>query len=103
MRLLMVCIVTVAGYAGDVWPQQPAPPDHPWRTAPNNGEFEKAPIYLSRFSTYLSDLCTGCHVRFMPHPRNMAPGDGTCPSAMVHLLESFVQSSAPHDAFECSS
>lgn len=26
----------LGGYAGDVWPQQPAPPDHPWRTAPNN-------------------------------------------------------------------
>jgi formate dehydrogenase len=27
----------LAGYAGDVWPQQPAPEDHPWRTMPNNG------------------------------------------------------------------
>ncbi|KAJ3281689.1 formate dehydrogenase (NAD+) [Borealophlyctis nickersoniae] len=26
----------VAGYGGDVWDVQPAPPDHPWRTMPNN-------------------------------------------------------------------
>jgi formate dehydrogenase len=25
----------LAGYAGDVWYPQPAPPDHPWRTMPN--------------------------------------------------------------------
>ena len=24
------------GYSGDVWPQQPAPPDHPWRTMPRH-------------------------------------------------------------------
>jgi formate dehydrogenase len=27
----------IAGYAGDVWFPQPAPPDHPWRTMPWNG------------------------------------------------------------------
>jgi formate dehydrogenase len=27
----------LAGYAGDVWFQQPAPADHPWRTMPYNG------------------------------------------------------------------
>ena len=27
----------LAGYAGDVWYPQPAPPDHPWRTMPNHG------------------------------------------------------------------
>lgn len=27
----------IAGYAGDVWYPQPAPPDHPWRTMPFNG------------------------------------------------------------------
>ncbi|MBS6362822.1 NAD-dependent formate dehydrogenase [Burkholderia sp.] len=27
----------IAGYAGDVWFPQPAPPDHPWRTMPYNG------------------------------------------------------------------
>jgi formate dehydrogenase len=27
----------LAGYAGDVWFPQPAPPDHPWRTMPYNG------------------------------------------------------------------
>jgi formate dehydrogenase len=27
----------LAGYAGDVWFPQPAPPDHPWRTMPHNG------------------------------------------------------------------
>jgi formate dehydrogenase len=27
----------LAGYAGDVWYPQPAPPDHPWRTMPYNG------------------------------------------------------------------
>lgn len=27
----------LAGYAGDVWYPQPAPPDHPWRTMPWNG------------------------------------------------------------------
>ena len=27
----------LAGYAGDVWYPQPAPPDHPWRTMPHNG------------------------------------------------------------------
>jgi formate dehydrogenase len=27
----------LAGYAGDVWFPQPAPQDHPWRTAPNHG------------------------------------------------------------------
>lgn len=27
----------IAGYAGDVWFPQPAPPDHPWRTMPFNG------------------------------------------------------------------
>jgi formate dehydrogenase len=27
----------LAGYAGDVWFPQPAPPDHPWRTMPNQG------------------------------------------------------------------
>src|SRR3954470_16200302 len=27
----------LAGYAGDVWFPQPAPPDHPWRTMPNHG------------------------------------------------------------------
>jgi formate dehydrogenase len=27
----------LAGYAGDVWFPQPAPNDHPWRTAKNNG------------------------------------------------------------------
>jgi formate dehydrogenase len=27
----------LAGYAGDVWYPQPAPPDHPWRTMPNQG------------------------------------------------------------------
>jgi formate dehydrogenase len=26
----------LAGYAGDVWYPQPAPPDHPWRTMPNH-------------------------------------------------------------------
>jgi formate dehydrogenase len=26
----------LAGYAGDVWYPQPPPPDHPWRTMPNN-------------------------------------------------------------------
>jgi len=26
----------LAGYAGDVWFPQPAPKDHPWRTAPNH-------------------------------------------------------------------
>ena len=26
----------VAGYAGDVWYPQPAPPDHPWRKMPNH-------------------------------------------------------------------
>jgi len=26
----------LAGYAGDVWFPQPPPPDHPWRTMPNN-------------------------------------------------------------------
>ena len=27
----------LAGYAGDVWFPQPAPKDHPWRTAPHHG------------------------------------------------------------------
>jgi formate dehydrogenase len=27
----------LAGYAGDVWYPQPAPPDHPWRHMPNHG------------------------------------------------------------------
>ena len=27
----------LAGYAGDVWFPQPAPPDHPWRTMPYHG------------------------------------------------------------------
>lgn len=27
----------LAGYAGDVWFPQPAPADHPWRTAPHHG------------------------------------------------------------------
>lgn len=27
----------LAGYAGDVWFPQPAPPNHPWRTMPFNG------------------------------------------------------------------
>jgi formate dehydrogenase len=27
----------LAGYAGDVWFPQPAPPDHPWRTMSHNG------------------------------------------------------------------
>lgn len=27
----------LAGYAGDVWFPQPAPPDHPWRTMPKHG------------------------------------------------------------------
>jgi formate dehydrogenase len=27
----------LAGYAGDVWYPQPAPPDHPWRTMPHEG------------------------------------------------------------------
>ncbi len=27
----------LAGYAGDVWFPQPAPPDHPWRTMPHDG------------------------------------------------------------------
>lgn len=27
----------LAGYAGDVWFPQPAPQDHPWRTAPHHG------------------------------------------------------------------
>jgi formate dehydrogenase len=27
----------LAGYGGDVWYPQPAPPDHPWRTMLNNG------------------------------------------------------------------
>jgi formate dehydrogenase len=26
----------LAGYAGDVWDPEPAPPDHPWRTMPNH-------------------------------------------------------------------
>jgi formate dehydrogenase len=26
----------IAGYAGDVWDPEPAPPDHPWRTMPNH-------------------------------------------------------------------
>ncbi len=26
----------LAGYAGDVWYPQPPPPEHPWRTMPNN-------------------------------------------------------------------
>lgn len=28
---------TLAGYGGDVWFPQPAPPDHPWRTMPHQG------------------------------------------------------------------
>lgn len=28
---------TLAGYGGDVWFPQPAPPDHPWRTMPRQG------------------------------------------------------------------
>jgi len=27
----------LAGYAGDVWFPQPAPPEHPWRAMPNHG------------------------------------------------------------------
>ena len=27
----------LAGYGGDVWFPQPAPPDHPWRTMPHHG------------------------------------------------------------------
>jgi len=27
----------LAGYAGDVWYPQPAPPNHPWRTMPHHG------------------------------------------------------------------
>lgn len=27
----------LAGYAGDVWYQEPAPADHPWRTMPDHG------------------------------------------------------------------
>jgi formate dehydrogenase len=27
----------LAGYAGDVWYPQPAPPDHPWRSMPHHG------------------------------------------------------------------
>ncbi|MFD4898997.1 NAD-dependent formate dehydrogenase [Streptomyces sp. NPDC058411] len=27
----------LAGYGGDVWYPQPAPPDHPWRTMPHHG------------------------------------------------------------------
>lgn len=27
----------LAGYAGDVWYPQPAPPEHPWRTMPHHG------------------------------------------------------------------
>jgi formate dehydrogenase len=27
----------LAGYAGDVWYPQPAPPEHPWRAMPNHG------------------------------------------------------------------
>jgi len=27
----------LAGYAGDVWFPQPAPPEHPWRTMPHEG------------------------------------------------------------------
>ncbi|MGH3566019.1 MAG: NAD-dependent formate dehydrogenase [Pseudonocardia sp.] len=27
----------LAGYAGDVWYPQPAPPDHPWRVMPHHG------------------------------------------------------------------
>ncbi|WP_026119841.1 NAD-dependent formate dehydrogenase [Nocardiopsis ganjiahuensis] len=27
----------LAGYAGDVWFPQPAPPDHPWRSMPHHG------------------------------------------------------------------
>lgn len=27
----------IAGYAGDVWYPEPAPPDHPWRSMPFNG------------------------------------------------------------------
>jgi formate dehydrogenase len=27
----------IAGYAGDVWFPEPAPPNHPWRTMPYNG------------------------------------------------------------------
>ena len=27
----------LAGYAGDVWYPQPAPPEHPWRTMPHQG------------------------------------------------------------------
>ncbi|QYN35234.1 NAD-dependent formate dehydrogenase [Pseudonocardia sp. DSM 110487] len=27
----------LAGYAGDVWYPQPAPPDHPWRAMPHHG------------------------------------------------------------------
>ena len=26
----------LAGYAGDVWDPEPAPPDHPWRNMPNH-------------------------------------------------------------------
>lgn len=29
-------VVLLAGYSGDVWPQQPAPPDHPWRKMPRH-------------------------------------------------------------------
>ena len=35
VRALQSC--QLAGYAGDVWYPQPAPPDHPWRTAPHYG------------------------------------------------------------------
>lgn len=33
---LLKAVLAGAGYSGDVWPEQPAPPDHPWRKMPRH-------------------------------------------------------------------
>ena len=43
-------------YGGDVWPQQPAPKDHPWRHMPNHA-----------MTPHLSGTTLDAQVRFAVH------------------------------------
>jgi formate dehydrogenase len=50
----------LAGYAGDVWYPQPAPPDRPWRTMPYNG-----------MTPHVSGTSLSAQARFAAGPREI--------------------------------
>ena len=54
----------LAGYAGDVWYPQPAPPDHPWRNMPNHAMTPHVSGTSLEAQKRYSDGISDCLTRF---------------------------------------